>query len=545
MHRLFDGFDLQHGTDVDSFGSKRQTDHLTWWQIRETLAEHPLQPVALRCVERVVLALEDANGSWFSCMYTYFMLFLITANLVLITLKSLPGVCNRSSDGRCGGDTMEAAMLGAFTVDYVVQFMCVPFSRSGVFDRKWLIDTVVPMSTDKLHSALECPRSERWWRWFSSPQALLDLASILPFWLTFILGSAKLPLSFLRILRLSRVLRFFKFGRFNADFHVLGETFVRSGNSIQVLLLYIIITSVIAGAALEIVEVDSGSGPFETVPSSAWWVYVHMVYSHNSAPVSREPPNTLAAKVICSILKLFMGILWNLPFAEIRKNYREVSREVEEGARLLQECTKESAQHPANDWMNSYMSPSVQIELLNGQQVVASGALPVPLLENHACNGRVSAVLPSGVLVRKSGKTPIVEFVVTWSPDEERKGPCGNLQLELLRGHHFPKWEPAGWKIKLSVPSHLYGEGRYHVWESSISNGRCTNPWWRDPVVSCNICWEDESSTHDNATRNGSDCTKSPPHSFSEDNLLHNQVLELFSKQQQQQLSEQSRKIEH
>merc|ERR550532_2593731 len=85
---------------------------------------------------------------------------------------------------------------------------------------------------------------------------MIDFFAILPFWLKLILRGQKktFPLAFLRALRLLRFLRIMKIGKFDSTLLVLGTTLANSTQSVQVLMIYLCLISLVAGAILNQVE---------------------------------------------------------------------------------------------------------------------------------------------------------------------------------------------------------------------------------------------------------------------------------------------------
>ena len=111
------------------------------------------------------------------------------------------------ADGSPALTALETIIVGFFTFDYVVR----------------LVVTRTPR-----------------WRWFREPLNIVDLLSILPFYIELIVAAtgaeAKLgALLVIRILRIFRLARLFKAAKFSLLFSVIGETFKRSLSALGLL----------------------------------------------------------------------------------------------------------------------------------------------------------------------------------------------------------------------------------------------------------------------------------------------------------------------
>jgi len=308
----------------------------------------------------------------------------------------------------------------------------------------------------------------------------------------------------------------------------------------QVLTMYMLMSSLIVGAVLQTLEPNTEG--FETVPAACWWAFFHIFGLRPFAP-SWNParPVTYTAGMIITLVGALQKILWVLPFGPISEAILEERQAAQDKAKIAQDCAIESSYHSRATWISNFSSAFVRVEVFNKENMVAAGSLSVPLFRKSACKDKVPASLHAGVLVRKAAKVPALEFVVTWCPDAGAKAPCGNLPLKLLRGYHFPRWWSGGWQIKLHVPLQLYGKARGPDWESSVSAGKSTAPEWHDAPVSFDICWDDKSSISD--SKNNHAVEQVGSFKSLEQHLLLDQVLELISKQQGQ-LDEQTKKID-
>jgi voltage-gated potassium channel len=100
---------------------------------------------------------------------------------------------------------------------------------------------------------------------------LVDLAAVLPGWIDLFLPGAQ-ALLVVRTLRLLRVFRILKLGRYLGEARVLMAALRSSRPKITVFLTFVFAIVIIVGALMHLVE--SGSTGFESIPASMYWAIV-------------------------------------------------------------------------------------------------------------------------------------------------------------------------------------------------------------------------------------------------------------------------------
>ena len=87
---------------------------------------------------------------------------------------------------------------------------------------------------------------------------LIDLAAILPFWITLIMSAAGIQgdvgLGFLRVIRLVRVFRIFKFGRYSMGVQMFAGAITNSLQPLGILAFMFAIAMIILGSIMNIFE---------------------------------------------------------------------------------------------------------------------------------------------------------------------------------------------------------------------------------------------------------------------------------------------------
>lgn len=101
---------------------------------------------------------------------------------------------------------------------------------------------------------------------------IIDLLSILPFYLSFIIGGTQ-SLMVIRGLRLMRIFRVFKLGHYLKETELLITALKNSRRKILVFMIFIVILVCIFGSLMYLVEGQSNSG-FDSIPRSIYWAIV-------------------------------------------------------------------------------------------------------------------------------------------------------------------------------------------------------------------------------------------------------------------------------
>lgn len=99
------------------------------------------------------------------------------------------------------------------------------------------------------------------------PMPLIDLAAVLPFYLTF----ATVDLRFLRVLRLLRILRVAKLARYSTAMQTLGRVLVKKREELSVTLLALLVLLVVASVLMYHAERGAQPEAFASVPAAMWW----------------------------------------------------------------------------------------------------------------------------------------------------------------------------------------------------------------------------------------------------------------------------------
>lgn len=131
------------------------------------------------------------------------------------------------------------------------------------------------------------------------PLMMIDLLAILPFYLSFI----KVNTFFLRILRMFRLLRIFKVGRYTNAFENIKKGFVSHKNELIVTGLIFLSGIIISSTLMYYAEGQINPNAFGSIPRAFWW----SVITFTSVGYGDVYPVTAIGKIIASFTAI-MGV---------------------------------------------------------------------------------------------------------------------------------------------------------------------------------------------------------------------------------------------
>ena len=164
------------------------------------------------------------------------LLLLILLSVGLVMLESIPAINARHHSVLV---TLEWVLTSLFTIEYLLRIYCV----------------------------------KNRWRYIFSFYGIIDLLSILPFYLGLFFPTSKY-LSSIRILRLLRIFRIFNLTRFTRGKNVLMLGLKESKDKIIVFLSFVILIVVVIGSVMYMVEHDHPESGFTSIPISIYWAIV-------------------------------------------------------------------------------------------------------------------------------------------------------------------------------------------------------------------------------------------------------------------------------
>jgi voltage-gated potassium channel len=166
---------------------------------------------------------------------------LIVANVLMVVLETVPAI--------------HARMARAFHVAEVVSV--------AIFTLEYLL---------RLWAAVENPRFARpllgRLRFMLTFFALVDLVAILPFYLPHFI---KADMRFVRGLRLFRLMRVFKLGRFSDSLTMYGRIFRDKRHELLVSMALLCLILLMASSLMYFLEHEAQPQHFSSIPAAMWW----------------------------------------------------------------------------------------------------------------------------------------------------------------------------------------------------------------------------------------------------------------------------------
>ena len=216
------------------------------------------------------------------------LILLVLVNIAAVVLESVP---RYEQAFRGIFVAIETASLVVFTVEYLL--------------RIWIAVEHAP------HRDLR-PLSARW-RYIVSTNGLIDLVSVLPFWLAFAAPSE------LRIVLLFRMVRFLKLARYSPALRSLLEALYSERRALFGCVVILAGATLITAAFIHLAEREVQPEKFGTIPDAMWWSIVTL----GTIGYGDVVPVTPLGKVIAAITILCGLVMVALPVGIIATAFSE------------------------------------------------------------------------------------------------------------------------------------------------------------------------------------------------------------------------------
>ena len=238
-------------------------------RLYEILEQGPVGDRAISVVDRLIVAL-------------------IGINLVAVTLQSVPALAAHYG---FWFDAVEYLSLVVFTVEYVLRLWCAV--------------------EDAPHRHLS-PLAARL-NYAMSGAGVVDLLSVLPFWLAFLLPAE------LRIVLVLRMIRFLKIARYSPAMRSLLDVLYGERRALFGCFVILIGATLIAAAAMHLAEGRVQPDKLGTIPDAMWWALVTI----GTIGYGDIVPVTALGKIIASATIVFGLVMIALPVGIIATAFAE------------------------------------------------------------------------------------------------------------------------------------------------------------------------------------------------------------------------------
>ena len=250
-------------------------------------------PGSVRLRQRLYLILEAGKtGDQASRLFDWFMVSLILANVLAFAAETEPWIAAQYGQAF---SIFNLISIGIFTCEYLF--------------RLWVCVDHPPLKG-------QTPFMVRV-KWALTPSMLIDLAVILPFYLSMMLTVD------LRVLRVVRLLRFLKLARFSPALHSIGRVLANEKRAI--LGAVIVMFGLLVFAATGIYWIEGRIQPevFGSVPRAMWWALATLT----TVGYGDVVPITPLGRLFGGLVMVFGLGMFALPIAIVSSGFsREIHR---------------------------------------------------------------------------------------------------------------------------------------------------------------------------------------------------------------------------
>lgn len=181
---------------------------------------------------------ESINGK----LINLFLGILICLNILAIILESIP----------------------SFHAEYVSIFANLEFFSVMIFTIEYILRAWFSTARLDDHSNIQV-RIKSGLAYLVTPSAIIDLLSILPFYLAFLVS---IDLRFLRVLRLFRI---FKLTRYSPAINALMVVLVEKANALSAAFFILCVLLISVSSGIYLIEHKVQPEAFGTIPDAMWW----------------------------------------------------------------------------------------------------------------------------------------------------------------------------------------------------------------------------------------------------------------------------------
>ena len=171
-------------------------------------------------------------------------------------------------------------------------------------------------------------------RFALTPLAIIDLTSILPFYLPMIIP---LDLRFIRALRLFRIFRILKIGRYFESLRIIGRVFRKKKEELAITVFMVLILLIIVSCIMYYVENQAQPKAFSSIPMAMWWG----VATLTTVVYGDVYPITTLGKFLGAIVALLGIGIFALPTGILGSGFVEELQNRKNNRKVCPHCGKE------------------------------------------------------------------------------------------------------------------------------------------------------------------------------------------------------------
>ncbi len=163
--------------------------------------------------------------------------------------------------------------------------------------------------------------------------ALVDIAAIAPFYLPMLIP---MDLRFLRVLRMTRIFRLMKLGRYSSSIQTLGRVLRKKKEELLITIFVMLLALVVSSSLMYFCEHESQPEIFSSIPAAMWWG----VATLTTVGYGDIYPVTLLGKLLGAVIAILGIGLFAVPAGILGSGFvDEIQRK--KGLMLCPHCGKE------------------------------------------------------------------------------------------------------------------------------------------------------------------------------------------------------------
>jgi voltage-gated potassium channel len=210
-----------------------------------------------------------------SLIFEYFMIVLITLNVIVVILESYSEIKREYNEAL---QIFDLISIIIFSLEYIA--------------RIWTADLLYPDINNSLRARL---------KFMFSFNAVIDLLSVLPFYLPLIMET---DMRMIRILRVFRMLRTLKLNRYSRPLTIIKDILFEKKQELLATLFLSFLLILIASTFMYHIENEANPEHFPNIVESFWWTVVTIT----TVGYGDIVPKTGLGKVVAGITA-FLGLM--------------------------------------------------------------------------------------------------------------------------------------------------------------------------------------------------------------------------------------------
>ena len=234
----------------------------------------------------------SANGDIASRIFDIALIALIILNIVMVITETF----NISDALQTAINYAETVSVIIFSVEYMI--------------RLWTADLLYPKLSPIIARI----------RYFFSFMAIIDLLSILPFYIPLLIP---IDLRVLRALRILRLFRLFKINRYTDALSTIGKVFKKKASQLISSIIVVTLLMVISSVLMYNIENQAQPEQFDNAFSAMWWA----VATLTTVGYGDIYPVTILGKLLSAVIALLGIGLVAVPTGIITAGFMEVLEE--------------------------------------------------------------------------------------------------------------------------------------------------------------------------------------------------------------------------